>query len=107
MAPALCGGYFYIKEAKKMKEIDKIAKKIKKLQSLNSPFMVAVVKPVNDDFSAEYVITQNTEQISKGNNILHSKNVAIAYCENIQYRNNITDDKCIIINIIKAGDRND
>lgn len=84
-----------------MKEIDRIAKRVKALKKLNSPFMLAYIMPNKEvkNFNCSYEIKSVRGDIINGSQNCDTRELAKAYCNKLQDKYNISEDKCYILNI--------
>lgn len=90
-----------------MKEIDRIAERVKALQRVNSPFMVAMITPQGNKYDFSYNIHKGEKTLLNGVEQFSTRELAKADCQKLIDKYNIPDDRSIVINIISPkGDAN-
>ena len=77
-----------------MKEIDKLASRIKELQKINSPFMVGMIVPEKGRYKFSYDIRQGEKVIDNTRELVNLQ------CKKLVDEYRIPDDRSVIINIV-------
>lgn len=93
-------GAIFIKEARKMKEIDKLASRIKELQKINSPFMVGMIVPEKGRYKFSYDIRQGEKVIDNGAKKFDTRELVNLQCKKLVDEYRRPDDRSVIINIV-------
>lgn len=94
-------GAIFIKEARKMKEIDKLASRIKELQIKTAVGLFALIMPSFDDrYKATCSLTKKGNKIEYKDASFSSRKEANNYVDSIINEYNIPDDKVTRVNII-------
>ncbi len=83
-----------------MKEIDKLASRIKELQKINSPFMVGMIVPEKGRYKFSYDIRQGEKVIDNGAKKFDTRELVNLQCKKLVDEYRIPDDRSVIINIV-------